>query len=474
VDLTSILDRHPDDAPALIDGEEATTYGQLRELVSDTRAGLVAADLGPGDRVAIVCTNRRASVIAMLGAVTGGMVAVLLDPTNPVSEHQRQIDTVGARIVTTGTSLDGPLTVPIVSPAGTTVEGIDPLPDDQLAFMLFTSGTAGAPKAAMLSHGNLSSNQESIMSQPGADIDENAVVLAVLPLSHMYGLNIALLTTLRGGGTVVLQSRFDPATCLDLISRHGVNRFAGVPPMWRAFLDHEGIAADAFASVDRMTSGAAPLPPSLWHEFHDRFGIELSEGYGLTETSPTVTSHVGIPIRPGSVGKPIPGVEVVVVDHDGNPAPADDSGEVKVRGPNVFLGYWDDEEATKAVLDDDGWLSTRDIGVMTDDGYLYLVDRAKDLIIVRGFNVYPFEVEAVLNLHPAVDQTVVVGREDDQRGERVVAYVTLVEGADTPSLDDLVDFCRDQLARYKCPSELHVVDELPIAASGKRIRRELG
>jgi long-chain acyl-CoA synthetase len=243
--------------------------------------------------------------------------------------------------------------------------------------------------------------------------------------------------------------------------------------MWRALLDAPGIPDDAFRDVDRISSGASALHPALWAEFKERFDIELQEGYGLTETSPTVASHIGIPVRPGTVGKVAPGVEVKVVDDDGNSVPHDDAGEILVRGPGVFLGYWENEEATKAVLDDDGWLHTRDIGVLSEDGYLALVDRAKDLIIVSGFNVYPFEVETVLVQHPNVHQTVVVGRDDERRGERVVAYITVPDGVDPPKLDELVDFCRERLARYKCPTELHVVDELPIAASGKTVRRKL-
>ena len=225
--------------------------------------------------------------------------------------------------------------------------------------------------------------------------------------------------------------------------------------------------------MNRISSGASALHPRVWHEFKERFGIELSEGYGLTETSPTVSSHIGIPVRPGTVGKVAPGVEVNVVDHDGKSVPPDDSGEIKVRGPGVFLGYWENEEATKAVLDDDGWLSTRDIGVLSEDGYLALVDRAKDLIIVSGFNVYPFEVETVLVQHPQVEQTVVIGRDDERRGERVVAFVTVPDGVDAPELEELIDFCRERLARYKCPTELQVVDELPIGKSGKTMRRKL-
>ena len=481
--LATILDPQPDDAIALIEDGAETTYGELRDLVARTRAGLVGAGLTTGDRVAVVATNTRAAVVSILAATSGGMVAVLLDPSSPVSELREQVETIGAAHVLTGTPVADELHDRISSPAGAAVTGVDPLPGgpdvaatqpgpDDLAVMLFTSGTAGSPKAAMISHRNLSSNQDAILTTDGSALDEHSVVLAAIPISHMYGFNISLLTTLRAGGRVVLAKGFSAQECGRLVREHGVDRFAGVPPMWRALIDSD-LPDDTFADVIRIASGASALHPRLWQEFKDRFGTELQEGYGLTETSPTVTSHIGIPIRPGTVGKPAPGVEVKVVDGDGNEVPFDDSGEIKVRGPNVFLGYWENEEATKAVLDDDGWLSTRDIGVFSEDGYLALVDRAKDLIIVSGFNVYPFEVETVLVQHPKVDQVVVIGRDDDRRGERVVAFVTVPDGSPPPELEELVAFCRERLARYKCPTELEIVTELPIGTTGKTQRRKL-
>ena len=481
--LATLLDSQPADAIALIDEGRETTYAELRDLVARTRAGLAAAGVEPHDRVGVMCNNTRAAVVGVLAATSAGAVAVLLDPSNPVPELRNELEAVGATLVLTGIPLPDEVHPRIATPAGAAVVGVDPLPEgppvaaatpepDDLAVLLFTSGTAGSPKAAMISHGNLISNQDALLATDASALDRHSVVLAAIPIAHMYGFNISLLTTLRVGGTVVLCDGFTPQRCVELVEAHGVNRFAGVPPMWRALIDSDA-PDDAFARVTRIASGASALHPRLWAEFKDRFGVELLEGYGLTETSPAVTTHIGIPVRPGTVGKPVPGVEVKVVDSDGHEVPFDDSGEIKVRGPNVFLGYWDNEEATKAVLDDDGWLSTRDIGVFSDDGYLALVDRAKDLIIVSGFNVYPFEVETVLVQHPQVDQVVVIGRDDERRGERVVAFVTVPAGAAPPELDELVAFCRERLARYKCPTELEIVTELPIGASGKTQRRKL-
>ncbi|MEZ5378442.1 MAG: AMP-binding protein [Acidimicrobiales bacterium] len=482
--IVSILDGHPDDATALIEGGQHTTYAELRVLRDQTRAGLVAAGVAPGDRVAILCGNTRSSVVSLLAVASGGMIATVLNPSSPLHELERQIATVDARLLLVGSEPPAGLAIDLATPAGTIVPGVDALADapyaephdsspDDVAITLFTSGTAGPPKAAMLTHRNLRFVQEALMAHADASVGPETVNLVALPLSHVYGLNVCLFTTLRAGGTVVLMGRFDPVGAADLVVEHGVTLFPGVPPMWRALVDNEAVDGTTFATIQRMTSGASALPKALFNDFKNRFGVELREGYGLTETASLATASIGGPVRQGSVGMAFPGIEVVVVDYDDKVAPFDDSGAVKVRGPNVFAGYWGDEEATKSVLDDEGWLRTGDVGVMSEDGFLYLVDRAKDLIIVSGFNVYPFEVEEVVAQHPSIDQCVVVGRDDDARGERIVAYVTLANGATAPTLDDVVDFCRMEIARYKCPSELHVVDQLPIAPSGKPIRRDL-
>ncbi len=484
VTIVSILDGHPDDAIALIEGEQQTTYGELKALRDETHAGLVASGLEPGDRVAILCGNTRSSVVSLLAVGRAGMIAAVVNPSSPVQELERQFATVDARLLLVGSEPPAGLSIDLATPAGTIVPGVDalaasPLIDpaevqvDDVALTLFTSGTAGPPKAAMLTHRNLSFVQRTLIANADASVGPGTVNLVALPLSHVYGLNVCLFTTLRAGGTVVLLNRFSPVAAADLVVKHNVTLFPGVPPMWRALVDAEAVDGTTFANIHRMTSGASALPKVLFNDFKNRFGVELREGYGLTETASLATASIGGPVRQGSVGVAFPGVEVIIVDYDDKIAPVDDSGAVKVRGPNVFVGYWDDEEATKSVLDDDGWLRTGDIGVMSEDGYLYLVDRAKDLIIVSGFNVYPFEVEEVVSQHPAIEQCVVIGRDDDQRGERVVAYVTIPEGVAPPTLEDVVDFARMEIARYKCPSELHVVDTLPIAPSGKPIRRDL-
>jgi long-chain acyl-CoA synthetase len=239
--------------------------------------------------------------------------------------------------------------------------------------------------------------------------------------------------------------------------------------MWAAWAGQPGAPGDAFAGVRLATSGAAKLDPLVASTMQQRFGLEVSEGYGLTEASPVVSSAHGTAAPAGSIGIPLPGVQVRLVDADGEDTLVGDAGEIWVQGPNVFAGYWDDPVATAEVLTPDGWLRTGDVAVVDDDGYLFLVDRAKDLIIVSGFNVYPAEVEEVIAEHPAVAQVAVVGVPHPHSGEAVKAFVVLAPGASLEE-DDIVRHCEAHLARYKCPQKVLFVDELPQSATGKVIR----
>jgi len=270
----------------------------------------------------------------------------------------------------------------------------------------------------------------------------------------------------------VLVQRFDPLTAIETIAERKVTIVPGAPPVWVAISLMEGLEPNALSTVRLALTGAARMPEDAIDRMQRKFGIELREGYGLTEAAPVVTSSVGIPTRRGSVGKALEGVEVRVVDELGEDVPVGDSGEVWVRGPNVVDGYWNDPEATARVLDRDGWLHTGDVGMVDDDGYLYLVDRAKDLIIVSGFNVYPAEVEDVLLRHPAVFEAGVVGVPHPHTGEAVRAYVVLKPGAEADE-DALIDHCHDQIARYKCPNKVLIVDQLPHNYFGKLLRRSL-
>ncbi|MGQ0617775.1 MAG: AMP-binding protein [Acidimicrobiia bacterium] len=431
--------------------------------------------------------------MAYLAALGAGLVAVPLNPVSPPRALERELGVVGARAVVVGPAATGaPVRIDlarlsavevVVSSGGEggsltfdDLLGADPVPmversPDDLAALLFTSGTAGAPRPAMLSHANLRANLDQL-DAAGIGLGPGDVVLGALPLFHVYGLNVALGASLHGGALVVLVERFEPMAALDTIATHGVTHIAGAPPMWTAWAELPDVSPEAFATVRMATSRAAALPPATATAFARRFGIDITEGYGLTEAAPVVTASSLRPVTPGSVGVPLPGVEVRLVADDGDDALVGDPGEVYVRGPNVFAGYWEDPAATAVALTDDGWLRTGDIAVVDDDGCLYLVDRAKDLIIVSGFNVFPAEVEEVIAGQPGVRAAAVVGVAHPLTGEAVKAYVVLEAGA-TVDEAAVVAHCGERLTRYKSPGTVTIVDELPEALGGKVLRRAL-
>ena len=495
VNVAHVVDGHNADAVALVSRNQQITYGELRDQIDRMRGGLAGLGIGNGDRVALLCGNGHPFVIAYLAAVGLGAAVAPLNPGSPAPELQRELGVVKADIVVVDRSAaaawaavdrDAVPTVRIVVAVdGDGGRGSIPVEDllaaeplgvvdvapDHLAALLFTSGTAGAPRAAMLTHGNLLSNVEQSRSVTNR-VAPGDVVYGVIPLNHIFGLNVVLTMSLASGATVVLVQRFDPATALESIKAREISVIPGAPAMWTAFAHFEEAPADAFAGVRIALSGAAKLPISVAERLEERFGLRIAEGYGLTEASPVVTSSVGAPPVYGSVGRVLGGVELRIVDDDGGDALVGDAGEIWVRGPNVFAGYLDDPEATARVLTPDGWLRTGDIGMCDEDGRLYLVERAKDLVIVSGFNVYPAEVEDVLAGHPDVADVGVIGVPHPHTGEAVKAFVVLVPGA-TVDEDALVDYCRDHLARYKCPSKIVFVDELPRTATGKLLRRDL-
>ena len=494
MNLADIIDGHPAEHVAIICRGVETTYGELRERVAKVRGGLAKLGIGHGDRVALLCGNGLFFVETYLAALGLGAVVVPMNPQSPSPEIEQEIKTVSASVVvvepaaaaawsgidpdalgsvrhviaTEPGSLDADLgfeTLLTADPLG--VVGVEP---DALAVLIFTSGTAGSPRAAMLSHGNLLSNiQQGRSAVAGVNADD--IVYGVLPMFHIFGLNVVLGLGLANGATIVLVQRFDPSTALDTIRERRVTVIPGAPPLWLAFSHFDEAPSDSFASVRLALSGAAKMPEEAIRRLQERFGLQLAEGYGLTEASPVVTSSAGLPIKVGSVGKVLDGITVRLVD-DGDDVLRGDAGEIWVKGPNVFQGYLDDPVQTERVLTADGWLRTGDIAVTDDDGYLFLVDRAKDLIIVSGFNVYPAEVEDVLAQHPAVADVGVVGVSHPHTGEAVKAWVVVRDGM-TVDEDTLIAWCTDHLARYKSPSKVLFVDELPRNVSGKLLRRSL-
>ncbi|MEA3077931.1 MAG: long-chain acyl-CoA synthetase [Actinomycetota bacterium] len=497
MNLATIVDGHPDEALAFVSRGRRTTYGELRASVADLRTGLVELGVQPGDRVAIVSANNWFFVVSYLAVLGAGAVVVPLNPASPAAELRNELSAVEAKVAIVGPSGrdamagigQGATSVEhVIVPDGVELAAATPLdkllghkkttalvdrgPDD-LAVLIFTAGTSGSPKAAKLTHGNLLSNIEQMQRHPGRALNADDVSLGVLPMFHIFGLNVLLGLSLYAGASVVLVERFDPASALDTIRDHGVTLIAGAPPMFSTWADMPSADPKAMKTVRLAVSGAAPLPAEVALAFEGRYGVPVFQGYGLTEAAPTVTSSVvGGAAKPGSIGLPLPGLEVRIVDEEGEDALQGDAGEIWVRGPNVFAGYWEDDATTANVLTGDGWLRTGDIATVDDDGYLYIVDRAKDLIIVSGFNVYPAEVEEALLEHPGIAEVAVVGMPHPHSGESVKAFVVQAEGHHLEE-DQVIEFCAGRLARYKCPTKVTFLPELPHGTGGKLLRRQL-
>ncbi|HVL98004.1 MAG TPA: long-chain fatty acid--CoA ligase [Egibacteraceae bacterium] len=491
------------DKPALLFQGQAITYRDLDERVDRAAAAFAGLGLPPGARVALMIGNAPHFVEAFYGALRAGLVVVPVNVGFTADEVAYLLADSAARAVVVGQSYAGVLhgvreTLPALdevivagasSPsAGTrtwrqfvaaaerpaeqaTPPDADPADGSAIALLQYTSGTTGRPKGAMLTHANLLANHAQ-MARTRLRVEEGDVVLCVLPLFHIYALNVAMAFPLARGATVLLAERFDALQTLADIARNRASVIIGAPTMYVAWINTPGVESHDLASVRFAVSGAAPLPRQVLERFQAELEIPIWEGYGLTETSPVLTSvAMGSELVPGSVGKPLPDVELRIVDDRGEPVREGDPGEVLVRGPNVFVGYWNDERATKEVLDEEGWFATGDIGYSAD-GNLYLVDRKRDLIIVSGFNVYPREVEEVLYRHPKVAEAAVVGAPHPYTGETVKAVV-VVRGGEEATADEIVDFCRRSLARFKAPEVVEFVRELPQSPSGKVLRRQL-
>lgn len=475
---------------ALVHRGAVTAWAELDSAVDRAAAGLRTLGLQPGDRVGLQLGNVPDFPIAYFGVLRAGLVAVPLNTGYTAVELEHALGDSGARAVVVQRSgvadavalvdeLDALEHVLVAgvddAPAGTTTfdavlaRGGDAGPiastgaGEDLAVVLYTSGTSGRPKGAMLPHRALLANLEQ-----GAHIDPpvvgpDDVLLLVLPLFHVYGLNAGLGAMAKHGATGVLCERFDPVETLEDIRRHEVTSVLGAPPMYVAWSMLPDVG-DAFSCVRVALSGAAPLPAPVLVRILDTTGHHVFEGYGLTETAPVLTTTLMSEVaKPDSIGRPIPGVELQLLDEDGAPVEEGDPGEIVVRGANVFAGYWPDGRDGP---DADGWFATGDVAYLDDDGDLHLVDRRRELVLVSGFNVYPREVEEVLLQHPDVQEAAVLGIPHPYTGESVKALVVQRPGARL-STDDVVEHAALSLARFKCPTAVEFVDALPYSATGK-------
>ena len=486
--LRATAEARPDHVALRWHGDDMT-YGELDARVDRAAAGLQSLGVARGDRVALLLGNVPAFVEAWVGVLRAGAVAVPLnlglapdEVGHALADSGAQVLVVAAVVADDMVDLAAELDVTVLvagaeeAPANTTrwrdlldrAGALTPATtsDDDLAAIVYTSGTTGRPKGAMLTRGNLAANQaQSLAGRLTVEADD--VVLLVLPMSHIYALNVGLGSAVSVGARMILQERFDPVGSLDVIEEQGVTVVLGAPPMYVAWNNTPGIEDRDLSSVRLAASGAAALPVAVHARFLELTGITIREGYGLTEASPSLTSNAMAEVpRAGTVGLPLPDVQLRLVDDDGDEVATGEVGQVLARGPNVFAGYWQDPEATAESLVD-GWLHTGDVGILDADGHLRLVDRLGDVIIVSGFNVYPREVERVLVRHEAVGEAAVVGVPHPYTGEAVKAFVV---PAGEVTEDELAVFCRSLLARYKCPETIQIVDALPLTATGK-VRR---
>jgi long-chain acyl-CoA synthetase len=343
--------------------------------------------------------------------------------------------------------------------------------DDDTAVILYTSGTTGTPKGAELTHANLARNVEAFAGFAG--VDDTSVVLGALPLFHSFGQTCGLNAAVRAGACLSLIPRFDPGKALEIIDRDRVTVFEGVPTMYAAMLHHPDKESFDSSCLELCASGGSAMPVEVMRAFEQAFDCKVLEGYGLSETSPVASfNHPDRERKPGSIGTPIEGVEMKVVDDDGNEVPAGEPGEIVIRGHNVMKGYWNRPEATAEAITDDGWFKSGDVATVDEDGYFFIVDRKKDLIIRGGYNVYPREIEEVIYEHPAVREAAVVGVPHDDLGEEVGAAIALKEDAPCTE-DDIREHCKQQVAAYKYPRRVWFVDELPKGPTGKILKREI-
>ena len=466
------------------------TFAEFHSAAARVATLLDRAGIEPGDRVGVMLPNTPAFAIAFYGIMYRGAVAVPMHPLLKAREVAYYLSNSQAKALF-ATPPAAEEAAAGADQAGAQCWNVDDaeltklsadLPeqgapvhrnDDDLAVILHTSGTTGKPKGAMLTHGGLGRNAE-VCVRTLVETGPDDVVMGCLPLFHSFGLTFGLNGAVLAGAMLTLIPRFDPRKVLEVIERDGVTVFAGVPTMYSALLSLESEAApEATRSLRVCVSGGAALPVQVLSDFENAFGCVILEGYGLSETSPAASfNHPHRPRKVGSIGTPIEGVQMRAVDQNGAEVAQGQPGEIQIRGHNIMKGYWNLPDATKATITPDGWLNTGDVGRVDQDGYLYIVDRTKDLIIRGGFNVYPREIEEVLYEHPAVAEAAVIGIPHESLGEEVGAAVALKKG-ESVNPDELREYVKARVAAYKYPRRIWLVDELPKGATGKVQKRDI-
>jgi len=469
--------------PCIID--DRRTYRGIELLVASAHIRDVVAAKSKTPTVALLIPTSGGFPAAALGVWSAGKSVVPVNYLLSPAEMQYIIDDCGADTVLASKALLDhlqwkPERVNIVELESLNFKSMPDIAwpasasDDDLAVLLYTSGTSGKPKGVMLTHGNINANiNQCLQAVPLNSTDK---VLGVLPQFHSFGLTVLTLLPLRKGFPAVYTARFVPAKLLQLIREHRPTLFVAIPSMYGALAQLKNATPEDFASLRYVVSGGEALPDAIRRAFHERFNVMINEGYGLTETSPVTNWCRPFEFRPHSVGPPLPRIHERIVDPaTEQDVPTGAEGEVRIKGPNIMAGYHNMPEATAQMFDAAGYLKTGDMGRFDNDGHLFITGRIKEMLIIAGENVFPREIEEVLDDHPMVAKSGVVGKRDDVRGEVPVAFVELAEGIEASSFDEkeAQRFCRERMAGFKVPREIHVLDALPRNPTGKVLRREL-
>jgi long-chain acyl-CoA synthetase len=486
--LTDTAARHGDRIALKLDDVELN-YAVLDQASARIAALLKAKGLEEGDRVGLMLPNVPYFPGIYYAVLRAGGVVVPMNVLLKEREVAYYLRDSGARLLfawhdfadaAEQGAADAGAEVVLVKPGEFEGLVVQHEPDEEVAeaaaedtaVLLYTSGTTGQPKGAELTHANLRTNAE-MVARTLAHLTPDDVVLGALPLFHSFGQTCAMNAAVAGGAMLTLIPRFDPDKALEIVGRDGVTVFEGVPTMYNAML-HCGSADTASTDTLRLCiSGGASLPLELMRGFEQKFDCMILEGYGLSETSPVASfNHPDRERKAGSIGTPIEGVEMDVWADDGTPVERGEVGEIVIRGHNVMKGYWERPEATAQAISEDGWFRSGDMARMDGDGYFFIVDRKKDLIIRGGYNVYPREVEEVLYEHPAVQEAAVIGVPNEALGEEVGAAVVLKQG-ESADANELKAYVKRELAAYKYPRRVWFVDELPKGPTGKILKREI-
>ena len=476
-----IFSKHPAKDVAVIFNNKVTTYGQFRARVDKWAACLQAKGLKKGARVGIFSKNSEEFLVAYFGAVKAGGIAVPFNYQLAMPELAYIIQDADIRFIITKDRIPVDAALKEINyrrkfhqytfdelDKGAADEFVDPgLKDTDICTIIFTSGTTGRPKGAMLSHKNLLQNTTDINKVLEAYNTDR--VLCVLPMYHCFAWTTSVSAPLQQGGAIVVEEQYTLAQTIELIRKYRINQFFGVPTMIRMFLDNA--SKEDFASVRFFITGGAPMPIKLAKDFEYKFGSPVQEGYGLSEASPVVAVNPSDKIKLGSIGLPLPTVITQIRDENEQDVAPGVVGELCVKGQNVMSGYLNHPEDTAEALRG-GWLHTGDLGYKDEDGYIFIVDRLKDLIITAGENVYPREIEEVFYNNPAVKEVAVVGLPDDLRGQAIAAYVVLKEGK-TATSPELKRFIRGKVANYKLPKYVEFIDQLPKNKTGKVLKMAL-